>query len=349
MPSSEPRISARMFAAALLVSSGLQIAETLLPRIPLFPWLRLGFSWVLLLPFLLEFGTGPALALFLARNLLALSCGAQPLSTFVISTLSGVAALGLMGPVVRALVRLRLLGLVGASALLAAAFNGLQLLVVTWGVMGHGGFLFQLGPILMWSVVSGSVVAWLAHRICKPGLWEGLESRFPQTADAAQATPGKPLWMFTLALAVGTVLVMDWRLQAALLLVLLCLPIGARWRVLWSGWPFYLYLGWFHLLDTPGHFLSNLPVTREGLAAFAVHALRLGNFLLLGSVLVRQLPWERLRHSRHPWLQGTALAVPHLPRLFPVAIAAARTTWRERKSHGGAGFLEALLKGLDGK
>ena len=107
MPSSESRISARLFASALLVSSGLQIAETLLPRIPLFPWLRLGFSWALLLPFLLEFGTVPALWLFTARNLLALSCGAQPLSTFVISTLSGLASLGLVGPPVRALVRLR--------------------------------------------------------------------------------------------------------------------------------------------------------------------------------------------------------------------------------------------------
>lgn len=345
MPSSESRISARLFASALLVSSGLQIAETLLPRIPLFPWLRLGFSWALLLPFLLEFGTVPALWLFTARNLLALSCGAQPLSTFVISTLSGLASLGLVGPPVRALVRLRVLGLTGASALLAAAFNGLQLVVVTWGVMGHGGFLFQLGPILVWSAVSGSVVAWLAHRLDRPGLWTALEARFPDGEETAAPTRRRPLWTLTLALAVATVVTMDWRAQAALLLVLLCLPIGPKWRTLWSGWPFYLYLGWFHLLDTPGHFLSNLPVTREGVAAFFLHALRLGNFLLLGSVLVRQLPWERLRRSRRPWLQGTALAVPHLPRLFPVAVAAARATWRGRKEDG-PGFLERLLQGL---
>ena len=71
MPSTETPtpLTDKIFAGALILSTGLQIAESLVPRVPLFPWLRLGMSWAILLPFLLSFGVRPAIALFLAHGI----------------------------------------------------------------------------------------------------------------------------------------------------------------------------------------------------------------------------------------------------------------------------------------
>jgi len=101
MPSTDRASDPRLFAGALLAASGLQLVELLLPRIPLIPWMRPGFSWIVILPFLLDFGVGPTLALFLSRNLLSMAFGGQPASTFLISSTAGGLALLLLGASLR--------------------------------------------------------------------------------------------------------------------------------------------------------------------------------------------------------------------------------------------------------
>lgn len=176
MPSTERAIlTERIFAGALVLATGMQIAESLVPRIPIFPWLRLGLSWAILLPFLLSFGIRPTIALFLARNVLSLSYGGQPPSTFLISSLSGVLSILLTGNIIRRLVDGNWLGWIGASVALAATFNVLQLAAVTAILVGHSGNLFQLGPILAWSAVSGTLVAWLARSFATATLWDDVD------------------------------------------------------------------------------------------------------------------------------------------------------------------------------
>ena len=50
------------FAICLLLAASLQIIENLVPRIPIFPWLRFGFTYLVLLPFLLRYGQGLSIA-----------------------------------------------------------------------------------------------------------------------------------------------------------------------------------------------------------------------------------------------------------------------------------------------
>ena len=349
MPSIDSsRPSARIFAGALVLAAGLQIAESLVPRIPVFPWLRLGLSWAILLPFLLSFGVRPTLSLFLARNVLSLTFGGQPPSTFLVSSLSGVLAIALCGPVVAWTSRRGWIGWVGASVALSATFNALQLLVVTVVLVGHAGNLFQLGPILAWSIASGTAVAWIARRISRPGLWTRLEEAIDSSTHGTfRETPMRPvriaIWSTLLVLPfVVSGMAAQLGLAGFLAIVVTAKGGVGNWLVVWRSWPYFAFLAWLHLLETPGHFLSGTPVTMEGLRSFALHGARLCSFLLVSQELSRLVPWTRIAPNSL-WARGIGLALPLLPGLFPAATRAAKRWWAARKDDGRPGLAESIL------
>jgi uncharacterized membrane protein len=355
MPSTEPRqeLSDRIFAGALVLSTGLQIAESLVPRIPLFPWLRLGMSWAILLPFLLSFGVRPAIALFLARNVLSLTFGGQPPSTFLVSSLSGVSAILLAGGALRKGVASGWLGWIGAGIALAACFNALQLGAVTAILVGHSGNFFQLGPILAWSLLSGALVAALARSFWTPDLWDRIGAIIETGAppnDTSDRPPRKGRLLVWTILCAAPFALGSWRLEIALAAALAAFaaytkgPRGCR--ILWQSWPYFAFLAWLHLLDTPGHFLSGSRVTSEGLVSFARHAGRLAAFLLASQELVRLVPWQRVAPGSR-WARGIGLALPLLPGLFPSATRATREWWRRRGSPDRPSLAEAILRGLE--
>lgn len=348
MPS--PDAKDRIRAGALLLASGLQIAESLVPRVPLFPWLRLGLSWAVILPFLSAFGTLPAVGLFLSRNILSVAFGGQPPTTFLISSLSGSISLLLLGAPIRTALARGWIGWIGAGILQAAMFNLLQLFLVTWLLVGHGGYLFQMGPILAWSVVSGAVVAWMAARWFPPEAWEHLTASVPDSdveAPVATAWRVAAAWWSIVCLVPVFV---DRALPVLSILAGCALFSAFRRRLrdlslLAQAWPFFLFLAWFHLLDTPGHLLGATGVTREGVDSFLVHAGRLGVFLLAGRNLFRILPWGTFL-AGSPWARATSIALPVLPRLFQAAMAAARESWASRRARNSPGFPERLLSRL---
>jgi len=348
-----PAPTERIFAGALVLATGLQIAESLVPRFPLFPWLRMGLSWAIILPFLLSFGVRPAIALFLARNILSLSFGGQPPSTFLISSLSGTLSLVLTGTVIQWMVDRKWLGWIGASVVLAAAFNVLQLAAVTAILVGHSGNLFQLGPILAWSIVSGGIVAWIARTFATTSLWNDVDRAIASHASAldrttATETPWALLATWSI-LAVAPFLLADWRIELGYT-ASLCVVVFSRrgfkgLRIVRQSWPYFAFLAWLHLLDTPGHFLSGSPVTSEGLRAFALHGSRLCAFLLATQELAPLVPWRRIAPTSL-WARGMGLALPLLPGLFPVATKAARAWWKSRRDANAPNLAETILRDL---
>lgn len=335
MPSSDrPLLTPRLFAAALLLSSALQIGESLLPRLPIFPWLRLGLSWAILLPYLLSFGTWPTFALFLLRNVLALVCGGQAASSFLLSGVSGAASILILGPLSRRLVIRGWIGWAGAGALLATGFNLTQLFTAADLLVGHAGLLSQIGPLLAWSGISGGAVGLLAFRFWRHRCWESLSQGLPERAEGTLPGRSRP-WLATLCLSLLILAFNVTRLDLSLAILLLSAAIGRQHlRNLKGAWPFFLWLAWFHL-PAPGHVILGLPLTREGLEGFALHALRLLTFLLAGQELGRTLPWARLTKGQAVWAKGLALALPSAVCLFPAAMEAARgwrteTPWEER-------------------
>lgn len=346
MPSREPVPGRRLFSGALLASTGLQLAEQLLPRIPVLPWLRPGLSWVVILPFLLEFGVGPASALLLSRNLLSMAFGGQPASTFLISSVAGSAALLLVGGPLRFLHRRGWLGDAGASVALACAFNLGQLVLVAEILVGDGGYLVQAGPLLLWSVLSGLLVGWLASGLGRARGWVVVEGLAPETGGELDR-PGSPvgaglaLVAMIAALAVPSIAGLSVLLAAAL-------AWGGR-KVLASlvaSWPLLPYLAWFHLAGTPGSIVLGTTVTREGLGALLLQALRLWCFSGFGRILADRVPWTWLSHTGPAWIQSLALVSGRVPRLFGAATGAARAWWKSGRRGGASAFLEEFARRL---
>lgn len=340
MPSpgrSDSRPSAEAFALALLIATSLQIMENLLPRLPLFPWMRLGISYVIILPFMVRYGARAGFALLLARNGITLLYG-QPLTTFLIGSGAGAVTFLALGAPVAALCRRGVLGLAGACVAMAAAFNLAQLALVNLALIRHAGFFFQLGPLLAWSLVSGCLIALLIRYSSAELdlLLEGPASPGKERLGALSAAgrDWKP-FLAGLILLAGLFAAPWLAVQLPALAVLLM--VRDRFRQLLRAWPFFFYLAWLHLFQGEGAYWLGDWVTHEGARAFALHAVRLANFILLGRWLTARLPWGRVREPASPYLRGFLLAMPLLSDLTAPSLEMGRQVirdWRNGKRKG---------------
>lgn len=314
-PEKAGRPAPETFALALLIAVSLQIMENLVPRFPLFPWMRVGLSYVVIVPFLISFGAEAAFALFLARNAIALLYGGQPLTSFLIGTGAGCVTLLLVGPAVAWACRQRLLGILGASVILASVFNVAQLALVNTVLIRHAGFYFQTGPILAWSLLSGAGVA-LLIRFSETELQDLLgHAPFGEGLRAAPLTSGSVFPFLGALAAMAAIFALPWPAAQALFLAALLLLVPGRFAVLAQAWPFFFYLAWLHLFHTPGAFLWG-PITHEGASAFALYGLRLANLMLLGRWAAPRFPWKWAARSRSPYLRGFLLCLPLLAGAF---------------------------------
>ncbi|MDB5106673.1 MAG: hypothetical protein JWP91_4362 [Fibrobacteres bacterium] len=349
-PGGNPQVTPEGFALALLIAASLQIMENILPRIPLFPWMRVGFSYVVILPFLLRYGPRAALALFLARNFISILYGGQPLTTFLIGSASGTLAfIGLGQPVFWAY-RRGWMGILGASVLLASGFNLIQLAVVNLTLIRHSGFYFQTGPILAWSLLSGTAVA-LLIRFSDREL-AGLFAVQAHCGSEGGSVPPNPpervnpsAFLAGLAGLILLFLFPDFRVQAPTL-ALLAATAGRRGggRLLLHAWPFFFYLGWLHLFHTSGAYVLGETITREGASNFALYSLRLANLILLGRWLSERFPWQWAGRSRSPYLRGFLLSLPLLPDLFRPSLEFGKEMIRRLASGQRAGVLEPAFE-----
>lgn len=355
--SARPEVpSARAFALCLLLSAALQIMENVLPRLPVFPWLKLGLSHVVLLPFLLRYGPAAAGALLLGRNLLTLLFAAGPLSTFLIGTASGLLAIGAGGWLVRAAVERGLLGLLGAGMAMAALMNLAQLAVVEALFIRHAAFWFQLAPMLLWSALSGAAVAWLARR-SRSVLEPLFEERDSDAVSRDEGSRRHPAAFLACAAAVAGLFALDSLPGQAAALALL-LGFSAWRRTLRAGlvnilraWPWFFYLAWLHLFFGDGEYLAGGFVTRPGAEAFLLYAARLASLVLLGPHLAESFPRHWLTGRASPYARGLVATLPLLPGLHAAALGAGRAFFRalkEGEAVGGGGEARVLRGLADG-
>lgn len=339
-----PRPSAEGFALALLIATSLQIMENLLPRLPLFPWMRIGISYAVILPFMIRYGARAAFALMLARNGITLLYG-QPLTTFLIGSGAGAAAFLALGAPVAAFCRRGWLGLVGACVAMSAGFNLAQLIIVNLALIRHAGFYFQLGPLLAWSLISGCLVA-LLIRFSSEEI--DLVMADGPTGTGARPAPiprGPTDWKpFLAGLALLIALFVLPRFEAQLPALACLLLVGERFRHLLRAWPFFFYLAWLHLFQGEGVYWLGEWVTREGALAFALHSLRLANFILLGRWLTSRMPWGWAGKSDSPYLRGFLLSLPLLSDLFAPSLEMGRQVIRDWRNGKRKGILAPAFK-----
>lgn len=345
------RLTAERFAICLLLVCSLQIMENLLPRIPIFPWLRIGLAYWIILPFLLRFGVLPTLALFLLRNLMTLIYGGQVFSAFLISSLAGLVSLGGLGFIVFHLYHRKTLGLLGSSLTLALGFNLSQLIIVDRLLIQHSDFYFQLAPICLWSMISGTMIALLVFKsrhTLEHLFGEDLQMTPQHQSIATKEFKSGDLLLFALTtgLFVAIVLLPTLTVQLAMLCLLL---VGTRKRhlkLIYFAWPFYFYIAWLHLFRTDGVYIVEGWITHEGLEAFVYHTIRMTSIILCGQWLARYLPFLFNQAKGNRYLLGTGYALPILPSIFGLSIALGRDLFYQIKNRQFEELLSPVIASL---
>ncbi|MDQ3003652.1 MAG: hypothetical protein M3Y08_20640, partial [Fibrobacterota bacterium] len=220
--------------------------------------------------------------------------------------------------------------ILGSSILLAAGFNLIQLAMVNFAFIRHSGFFFQVGPILAWSLISGTIIALLIHfsETELSGLFAppaGLRC----SSGAASPAPGPKAGPFLagMTMLAGLFLFPNLSIQATVWVVLAVVE-RRRLTMLAHAWPFFFYLAWLHLFHTPGAYVLEEWITREGAIQFASYSIRLANLILLGSWLSARFPWKWIDGSRSTYLQGFLLTMPMLPGLFKPSLELGREMLR---------------------
>ncbi|MBU2515202.1 Gx transporter family protein [bacterium] len=345
------RLSPELFAICLLLAGSLQIMENLLPRIPVFPWLRLGLAYWILLPFLLRFGLVHTLFLFFSRNLTTLVYGGQVFSSFLISTSAGFLSFVLLSHLVRTAYQKKVLGLLGVSVLLATVFNVCQLVIVNLMLVGHQDFFFQLSPMLLWSVLSGGFIAFLVSRSSATleGLFTSeLEHNMQESSIPLPAFEKKKgfelllsLVTFILIFAINLTII-----QFVLSVVLLLITQFRSLKVLKYAWPFFFYIAWLHLFRTDGFYIYKDWITREGLEAFGFHAVRTVNIIICGQWLGSFVPYLFRAMPFNLHIKGIGYSLPLLPSIFGISISLGRDLFKQFKKREFSNLLDPVIKSL---
>ena len=351
-PSPQGKLTPEILALSLLLACSFQIIENLLPKVPIFPWLRLGLAYLVLLPFLIRFGAFRTLLLFLSRNLITLVYGGQIFSSFIISSLSGVVTLGIIGPMAVFLYTRRISGLWGISILLACTVNATQLFVVNFLFIRHGDFFFQLWPLMIWSLVSGTLIAFLVYKSAK-----GLDRLFQHRQDIefysgshsnALERPLERIGLVGAALVFISLFIFDaiW-IQLVILVFLLVTTRFRNLKMVLLAWPFYFYIVWLHLFRTEGVFVFKDWITQEGLDNFLFYALRTTNVIICGQWLARYVPSLWKRFSGSVYLTGLGYALPLLPALFGLSITMGKEFFRQLRDRNFDNLLYMVVDRLE--
>ncbi len=348
-------LTPEILAVCLLLASSLQIMENLLPRIPIFPWLRLGLSYLILLPFLLRFGVLNTLMLFLSRNLITLVYGGQIFSSFMISSISGVFSLGIVGPAAYYLYHKKQIGLLGVSVLLAGTFNVVQLIVVNLFFVQHGDFYFQLAPLLVWSLFSGSLIGFLVVKssyglsaLFNSGQKLGFHSK--EQTDKSLSRFEWIYFALVCGLFVALLAMSDIKFQWGSLAALLVVSRFRSLKTVFYAWPFYFYIAWLHLFRTDGIYVFKEWITQEGLNNFVFYSIRTTNIIICGQLLAKYVPALWKKSAGNLYVKGVGYALPVFPALFGLSISMGKEFFNQLRKRNFENLLypvtERLVKEL---
>jgi heptaprenyl diphosphate synthase len=149
-------------ATLLLAAVALNAAESVIPRVPFFPWLKPGFANVITILWLARYGFADAMLYTALRTFLSGFYFGFSMFTFSLSLSGGLLSVAAMWAMWATLGKRGLVGAVGIAVVGALFHNAGQLAVVYFMMSGNMGVLGQLPFMLAASAVFGSAVGILA-------------------------------------------------------------------------------------------------------------------------------------------------------------------------------------------
>ena len=290
--------------------------------------------------------------LFVCRNLITLVYGGQIFSAFLISTLSGVFSIGIVGNIVFYLYHKKLMGLIGTSVILALAFNLMQLLIVNFLFIRHADFFFQVPPLLLWSLLSGSLIAFLVKKSISDLnlVFEGKNDTSLYYQEVKKEDLSFYHWL-SLLTACGVFaslfLITSIQIQLIVLPAILLITRFKNIKIIYYAWPFYFYLAWMHLFRTDGVYIYKDWITREGLDSFLFFTVRTTNIIICGQWLSRYISGVWSISAGNFYIKSIGYALPLLPALFGLSLAMGKEFFHQIRNRNFDKPVYAAIKRLE--
>jgi uncharacterized membrane protein len=327
----------------LLLAVAIGALEALIPRIPLFPWFKPGFSHVITMLWIIEYGTTDALLFSCVRVWISGYYLGFSFFSLGLAFCGSVCATVGMGIVWRLSGRGTFLGTIGLGIAGACLHNGGQLAVLSILFGCPAGLSFQVPFMIGASLVFG----------CITGMGVVPLRRYLLTHDIASVnvTPMvfNPVvakmhhWLFSCSLLAASAALLAVRDGAVLCVCALVVtaaasvirhsPVIVVRGIIARFWPLFLFVAFINFLEPAGTFFSGIPfLTHEALSDTVRQWLRLWCWLALAPVLTAAgfetvffIVLSRLFKRHGLTLSAGALSLVHFGSTFSAALSSART------------------------
>jgi uncharacterized membrane protein len=327
-----------------LVAIAISALEALIPRIPLFPWLKPGFSNAITILWIIEYGTADALLFsFLRVWITGFYLGFSLFSLGLGLCGAAFATLG-MGILWEHLGSRRWLGTIGIGICGACLHNAGQLTALAL-LLGNGGKLLVQVPVMLGaSLVFGGATGWLVvplgrflesrkTRHVLSGCPQFMSERIPKRSWSVSALV---LAASLGLLAVKQVLMLS--VCAVIATILALVLTGSPWNFLRRSilrfWMLFVFIAFTNCIQPIGTFYPGMPfISREAILDTVCQWLRLWSWLACGALLTRSqfdkvlfCVLSTIFRDHEATLRAAAVALVHFGEIFSAAVKASKAT-----------------------
>jgi heptaprenyl diphosphate synthase len=270
----------------LLLAIALSAIELVIPRIPLFPWLKPGMANIITMVWIIRFGLSESLLYALIRIWIV---------SFYFGFSFVTAVLGLSGAVCACIVmylcwqyagRYRIMGSVGIAVIGALAHNMGQLAAVYLLLAENTHIFYQIPIMIGASILCGALVGFVVPVILKilssdQGLPECMGNTIPKTHSVSVREVSVSLSVFLFCMALVFVKDYFFLTASALGITIFALSVtrwspGTVWYPIRRFWVLFVFIGLIHLFFSHGIRYGALPyITHEGVHNTLIQWLRL--------------------------------------------------------------------------
>jgi heptaprenyl diphosphate synthase len=327
----------------IFVAVAISAVEALVPRIPLFPWLKPGFSNAITILWIIRYGTVDALLFSFLRVWISGFYVGFSLFSLGLGLCGAVCATLSMGLLWKLLGRRRWLGTVGLGICGACFHNAGQLAALALLLKEAEKLFVQVPVMLGASLVFGGLTGWIviplgrflaarSHRPLLPDRAEPQEERISKTSLAAS--------IGILAFSLGLLAIQQVGVLAACAGLATVVAVAATRsfsavlrRGLLRFWMLFFFIAFTNLLHPSGTILWHLPfLTREAALDTACQWLRLWSWLALAALLTKARfdtvlfsVLSKIFRRHGATLAAASAALVHFSEIFTSAVDAAKS------------------------
>ena len=365
LPEPEEHAVARR-ALWIFVAVAISAVEALVPRIPLFPWLKPGFSNAITILWIIEYGTVDALLFSFLRVWISGFYVGFSLFSLGLGLCGAACATLSMGLLWKLFGRRRWLGTVGLGICGACFHNAGQLAALALLLKEADKLFVQVPVMLAASLVFGGLTGWIVVPLGRVLAARGHGHLIPAANPHGKVSG---TWLLAsiviLAASLGLLAIQRVDVLAACAILATALAVAATRSfstVLRRGilrfWMLFFFIAFTNLLHPAGTILWHLPfLTREAAFDTACQWLRLWSWLALASLLTKARfdtvlfsVLSKIFRRHGATLAAASAALVHFSEIFTAALNAAKLLGKSgRKSPRSMArsWLETTLDGIE--